>query len=200
MTTKPHPKTVRTLETIKKVKSLILEENPPTQRFIASKLGTPSNTVCKIIQDIPLKTNDTLAERKRKEHLRIYVIGLCFASVILSLVLCILAFRVFHQHHARTCDSIAIRVPPCRKGTVHLQTSMLSTGSEVMVVSVTNHYTGWATSKPNINGCGSCQNQKPEQPPLLEITAATRLGIDSKRLWMCSWGTADQAASTRCQS
>ncbi|GFV26274.1 hypothetical protein TNCV_1990161 [Trichonephila clavipes] len=30
--------------------------------------------------------------------------------------------------------------------------------------------------------------------------AATRLGIDSKRLWMCSWGTADQAASTRCQS
>ncbi|GFX71678.1 hypothetical protein TNCV_4131241 [Trichonephila clavipes] len=35
---------------------------------------------------------------------------------------------------------------------------------------------------------------------LLEITAATHLGIDSKRLWMCSWGTADQAASTRCQS
>ncbi|GFT75779.1 hypothetical protein TNCV_3125671 [Trichonephila clavipes] len=34
---------------------------------------------------------------------------------------------------------------------------------------------------------------------LFEITAATRLGIDSKRLWMCSWGTADQAASTRCQ-
>ncbi|GFW53431.1 hypothetical protein TNCV_3928101 [Trichonephila clavipes] len=27
-----------------------------------------------------------------------------------------------------------------------------------------------------------------------------RLGIDSKRLWMCSWGTADQEASTRCQS
>ncbi|GFS94452.1 teneurin-a [Trichonephila clavipes] len=26
--------------------------------------------------------------------------------------------------------------------------------------------------------------------------AATRLGIDSNRLWMCSWGTADQAAST----
>ncbi|GFX26838.1 uncharacterized protein TNCV_1840111 [Trichonephila clavipes] len=25
---------------------------------------------------------------------------------------------------------------------------------------------------------------------MLEITAATRLGIDSKRLWMCSWGTA----------
>ncbi|GFW82062.1 hypothetical protein TNCV_771911 [Trichonephila clavipes] len=25
----------------------------------------------------------------------------------------------------------------------------------------------------------------------------TRLAIESKRLWMCSWGTADQAASTR---
>ncbi|GFW66328.1 hypothetical protein TNCV_1712261 [Trichonephila clavipes] len=37
-----------------------------------------------------------------------------------------------------------------------------------------------------------------EYPPLLEITAATRLGIDSKRLLM--WGKADQAASTRCQS
>ncbi|GFT48468.1 uncharacterized protein TNCV_3822531 [Trichonephila clavipes] len=35
---------------------------------------------------------------------------------------------------------------------------------------------------------------------MLEISAATRLGIDSKRLWMCSCGTADQAASTRCQS
>ncbi|GFU70707.1 hypothetical protein TNCV_4952011 [Trichonephila clavipes] len=23
--------------------------------------------------------------------------------------------------------------------------------------------------------------------------------IDSEKLWMCSWGTADQAASTRCQ-
>ncbi|GFS59568.1 hypothetical protein TNCV_2580931 [Trichonephila clavipes] len=34
----------------------------------------------------------------------------------------------------------------------------------------------------------------------MEITAATRLGIDSKRLWMCSWSTADQATSTRCQS
>ncbi|GFY02123.1 uncharacterized protein TNCV_5099841 [Trichonephila clavipes] len=46
--------------------------------------------------------------------------------------------------------------------------------------------------------CGSCQNQSSEQLPLLEITTATRLGIDSKRLWMCSWGTANQAASTRC--
>ncbi|GFV38883.1 hypothetical protein TNCV_192511 [Trichonephila clavipes] len=35
---------------------------------------------------------------------------------------------------------------------------------------------------------------------LLEIIAVTRLGFDSKRLWMCSWGTADQAASTRCQN
>ncbi|GFU56851.1 hypothetical protein TNCV_88121 [Trichonephila clavipes] len=30
--------------------------------------------------------------------------------------------------------------------------------------------------------------------------SATRIGIDSKTLWMCSWGTGDQAASTRCQS
>ncbi|GFV84506.1 hypothetical protein TNCV_2481201 [Trichonephila clavipes] len=35
---------------------------------------------------------------------------------------------------------------------------------------------------------------------LPEIALATRLGIDSKRLWMCSWGIADQEASTRCQS
>ncbi|GFW12158.1 hypothetical protein TNCV_4936021 [Trichonephila clavipes] len=35
---------------------------------------------------------------------------------------------------------------------------------------------------------------------MLEITAATHLGIDSKRVWMCYWGAADQAASTRCQS
>ncbi|GFU85132.1 transposable element Tc1 transposase [Trichonephila clavipes] len=30
--------------------------------------------------------------------------------------------------------------------------------------------------------------------------SAIRLSIDSKILWMCSWGTADQAASTSCQS
>ncbi|GFU59808.1 hypothetical protein TNCV_4343631 [Trichonephila clavipes] len=29
---------------------------------------------------------------------------------------------------------------------------------------------------------------------------ATRLGINLKRLWVDSWGTADQASSTRCQS
>ncbi|GFT84337.1 hypothetical protein TNCV_1609721 [Trichonephila clavipes] len=57
-----------------------------------------------------------------------------------------------------------------------------------------------AACKENVS-CGSCQNQKPEQPPLLEITTATRLSIDSKRLWMCSWDTKFfQAASTRCQS
>ncbi|GFV54457.1 hypothetical protein TNCV_2865411 [Trichonephila clavipes] len=39
MATKPHPKN------IKKVKSLILKENPSTQRFIASKLSMSSGTV-----------------------------------------------------------------------------------------------------------------------------------------------------------
>ncbi|GFX91837.1 hypothetical protein TNCV_3530361 [Trichonephila clavipes] len=39
------------------------------------------------------------------------------------------------------------KVPPCRKGTIHLQTSMPSPGFELrpygIIVSVTNHYTGW---------------------------------------------------------
>ncbi|GFX30206.1 hypothetical protein TNCV_1963131 [Trichonephila clavipes] len=40
-----------------------------------------------------------------------------------------------------------------------------------------------------------------KMPSLLEITAATYLGgIDSKRLWKRSWGTADQVASPRCQN
>ncbi|GFU24309.1 transmembrane protein 163 [Nephila pilipes] len=51
-------------------------------------------------EDIPLKLNDSLAERKRKEYLRIYVIGLCFASVILSLILCILAFIFASLRHS----------------------------------------------------------------------------------------------------
>ncbi|GFY07437.1 uncharacterized protein TNCV_5086221 [Trichonephila clavipes] len=41
------------------------------------------------------------------------------------------------------------RVPPCRKGTIHLQTSMSSPGFEPslygIAVSVANHYTGWVT-------------------------------------------------------
>ncbi|GFW54357.1 hypothetical protein TNCV_3703171 [Trichonephila clavipes] len=56
MTTKPHPKTVRTQATIKKVKSLILKENTQTQKFITSELGIPSGTVSKIIHnDFKLK-------------------------------------------------------------------------------------------------------------------------------------------------
>ncbi|GFX19295.1 hypothetical protein TNCV_3014341 [Trichonephila clavipes] len=43
------------------------------------------------------------------------------------------------------------RVPPCRKGTIHLQTSMPSPGFEPKpngtAASVTNHYTGWAAHK-----------------------------------------------------
>ncbi|GFV48103.1 hypothetical protein TNCV_3027861 [Trichonephila clavipes] len=41
------------------------------------------------------------------------------------------------------------RVPPCRKGTLHLQTSMSSSVLEPSpygtAVSVANHYTGWVT-------------------------------------------------------
>ncbi|GFW30348.1 hypothetical protein TNCV_3851191 [Trichonephila clavipes] len=41
------------------------------------------------------------------------------------------------------------RVPPCRKSTIHLKTSMSSPGFEPIphgkAVSVANHYTGWAT-------------------------------------------------------
>ncbi|GFV98598.1 uncharacterized protein TNCV_1452841 [Trichonephila clavipes] len=41
------------------------------------------------------------------------------------------------------------KVPPCREGTIHLQTSMSSPGFEPSpnstAVSVTNHYTEWAT-------------------------------------------------------
>ncbi|GFV65518.1 hypothetical protein TNCV_1737551 [Trichonephila clavipes] len=40
-------------------------------------------------------------------------------------------------------------VPPCRAGTIHLQTTMSSPGFEPSpygtAVSVANHYTGWAT-------------------------------------------------------
>ncbi|GFV38431.1 hypothetical protein TNCV_4393121 [Trichonephila clavipes] len=39
ITTKPHPKTAQTQATIKKVMSLILKEQPLTQRFIVSKTG-----------------------------------------------------------------------------------------------------------------------------------------------------------------
>ncbi|GFU22862.1 hypothetical protein TNCV_4966081 [Trichonephila clavipes] len=44
------------------------------------------------------------------------------------------------------------RVPPCHKGTIHLQTSMSSPGFKPSpygtAVSVANHYTGWATKIP----------------------------------------------------
>ncbi|GFW82877.1 uncharacterized protein TNCV_3494471 [Trichonephila clavipes] len=42
------------------------------------------------------------------------------------------------------------KVPPCREGTIHLQTSMSSPGFEPSpsgtAVNVANHYTGWATT------------------------------------------------------
>ncbi|GFW93916.1 hypothetical protein TNCV_4221941 [Trichonephila clavipes] len=54
MITKPHPKTARTQAIIKKIKSLILKENPPTQRLIASELGMSTGT--------PVTTTSTPAE------------------------------------------------------------------------------------------------------------------------------------------
>ncbi|GFV64247.1 hypothetical protein TNCV_3000121 [Trichonephila clavipes] len=55
----------------------------------------------------------------------------------------------FHPPYEKTCGSTAIRVPPSRAGTIHLQTSMSSPGFEPSpygtVVSAANRYTGWAT-------------------------------------------------------
>ncbi|GFU39608.1 hypothetical protein TNCV_1793401 [Trichonephila clavipes] len=55
----------------------------------------------------------------------------------------------FQQHHERSCGSKAILSTPSRKGTIHLRTSVPSPGFEQRPngteVSVTNHYTGWAT-------------------------------------------------------
>ncbi|GFW57836.1 hypothetical protein TNCV_2927551 [Trichonephila clavipes] len=50
----------------------------------------------------------------------------------------------FHQSHERFARRL-FRVPPCRAGTIHFQTSMPSSGFEPKpygtAVSVTNHYT-----------------------------------------------------------
>ncbi|GFX02910.1 hypothetical protein TNCV_4438921 [Trichonephila clavipes] len=48
MTTEPHSKIARTQATIKKVKSLILKENSPAQRFISLKLGMSYDTAKRI--------------------------------------------------------------------------------------------------------------------------------------------------------
>ncbi|GFS89531.1 hypothetical protein TNCV_1810271 [Trichonephila clavipes] len=56
----------------------------------------------------------------------------------------------FHQPH-EWLDAARwlFKVPPCREGTMHLQTSMSSPGFEPSpndtAVSVANHYTKWAT-------------------------------------------------------
>ncbi|GFX20016.1 hypothetical protein TNCV_1435761 [Trichonephila clavipes] len=56
MTAEPHPMTVRKQATVKKVKSLILKENPLIQKLIAANLGTSSGTVNEIIRkDLKLK-------------------------------------------------------------------------------------------------------------------------------------------------
>ncbi|GFX67004.1 hypothetical protein TNCV_4181291 [Trichonephila clavipes] len=56
MNTKPNPMSVRSQATIKRLRSLTLKENPPTQTFTASKLETISNIASKIIhKDLMLK-------------------------------------------------------------------------------------------------------------------------------------------------
>ncbi|GFY14348.1 hypothetical protein TNCV_1021131 [Trichonephila clavipes] len=57
-------------------------------------------------------------------------------------------FLPFHQPPERTCSSMAIQSTPCHKGSINLQTSMLSPGFESRpyetAVSVTNYYIRWS--------------------------------------------------------
>ncbi|GIY35507.1 transmembrane protein 163 [Caerostris darwini] len=59
-------------------------------------------------EDIPLKLNDSLAERKKKEHLRRCAIGLCIASLLLTLVLCILSFIFASLRHSPATFAFAV--------------------------------------------------------------------------------------------
>ncbi|GFV55715.1 hypothetical protein TNCV_755151 [Trichonephila clavipes] len=63
------------------------------------------------------------------------------------------------------------RVPPCRKGTIHLQSSMSSPGFEPnpygTAVSDTDHYTGWATYRKFNSQPISNQLQKEDRDSLL---------------------------------
>ncbi|GFV80172.1 hypothetical protein TNCV_1477341 [Trichonephila clavipes] len=68
-----HPNTVQNQATIKKGKYLTLKENPPTQRFIVSKLGMSSSTEMVKVTDSGLAchefetgtTQDTPCKRGR---------------------------------------------------------------------------------------------------------------------------------------
>ncbi|GFU71464.1 hypothetical protein TNCV_2378511 [Trichonephila clavipes] len=59
----------------------------------------------------------------------------------------------FSHPHERTCGSTLFRIPPCREGTIRLQTSMPSRGFEPrpygIAISMTNHYTGRAAKFDN---------------------------------------------------
>ncbi|GFT90357.1 hypothetical protein TNCV_193501 [Trichonephila clavipes] len=59
----------------------------------------------------------------------------------------------FQEPHGGLAAEWLFRVSPCREGTIHLQTFMPFPVFEPMphgtAVSVTNHYTGWATFKRN---------------------------------------------------
>ncbi|GFW52768.1 hypothetical protein TNCV_2393471 [Trichonephila clavipes] len=64
-------------------------------------------------------------------------------------VRCLPLLISFHQPLERTAARRLFRVHPCRKGKIHVQTSMHSPGFEPSpygaVVSFANHYTEWAT-------------------------------------------------------
>ncbi|GFX81083.1 hypothetical protein TNCV_1910761 [Trichonephila clavipes] len=67
---------------------------------------------------------------------------------------------LFHQSHERTCSSMAIESTPCRKGTLHLETSMSSPGFEFgpydPAAAIANYSTGWATAEmsSSLLNCG----------------------------------------------
>ncbi|GFY28078.1 putative DD41D transposase [Trichonephila clavipes] len=96
------------------------------------------------------------------------------------------------------------RVPPCRVGTIHLQTSMSSPGFElrpyVTAVSVANHYTGWAASiwwhralKPGLpvalrlNGCVNKQNCRIWNEANPQVYVETPLHLEKLTVWCALW-------------
>ncbi|GFT74059.1 hypothetical protein TNCV_3707911 [Trichonephila clavipes] len=73
-----------------------------------------------------------------------------------------------------------LRVPPCRKGTIHLQTSLPSPGFEPSpygtAVSVANHYTGWVTERSVERWATVLGTNTPNIPP-----AASRPGAGTRK-------------------
>ncbi|GFX92922.1 hypothetical protein TNCV_914721 [Trichonephila clavipes] len=72
------------------------------------------------------------------------------------------------------------KVPPCREGTIHLQTSMSSAKFEPRsfgtAVSVANHYTGWATQyrgEALRSSLESNSESRQDRPPNRDICSCT---------------------------